>query len=34
LSAPQKTGSADQTPGRTMASGLKVAAQLETVGSR
>jgi len=34
LSAPQKTGSADQTPGRTMPSGLKVAAQLETVGSR
>jgi cytochrome c oxidase subunit II len=34
LSAPQKTSSADQTPDKTMASGLKIAPKLETVGSR
>jgi cytochrome c oxidase subunit 2 len=34
LSAPQKTGSPDQTPDKTMASGLKIAPKLETVGSR
>jgi cytochrome c oxidase subunit 2 len=34
LSVPQQTGAADQVPGKTMASGLKIAAKLETVGSR
>jgi cytochrome c oxidase subunit II len=34
LSAPQQTGSVDQTPTTAKASGLKIAAKLETVGSR
>lgn len=34
LSAPQQTGSAEQAPGNATVSALKVAAKLETVGSR
>lgn len=34
LSAPQQTGSAGQTPEKTIASGPEIAAELETVGSR
>jgi len=34
LSAPQQTGSADETTGLAAASGPEIAARLETVGSR